>query len=460
MNRRCAPLLLLVACNGGGSSDADAAETDAPATTTTAGSTGSTGSTDAAPTTTDADTDAPATDTGSPATTDATTSADTGEATSAGTSGETGDETGGAVDDGLATAVGCPGVYNPNQILDLHLEMAPADWEKVKNDLSFSVYVEAQFRCGDEPPLTVGVRRKRSGGTNKVGLKVDFNELVMGQRWHDLRKLSLENGVSSGNAADDAEVRDLVAEYLGWRVMQRAGVISGRAAFTNLHVNAEWIGVYVDVEQVDTRFLKDRFGDNDGWLVKKSGGDGDGPQTHADDGLADPYAAFFCFWAKGGDACDVPADDVLLAELPQHLDIPQFLRFGAANAYIANTDGPLFKDNNWYYYDWAGGGRSYLPTDLDTTMKELTAVLEPDSHAFDTVLFAHWKPDYTAILTEIVDELAPAAVVQEELDRARTVAGAALDEDPWANGTAAEATEALGQWWTMREADVRAQLGL
>jgi len=43
-------------------------------------------------------------------------------------------------------------------------------------------------------------------------------------------------------------------------------------------------------------------------------------------------------------------DDVLLAELPAQLDISQFMRFGAANTYIANTDGPLFKDNNWYYY--------------------------------------------------------------------------------------------------------------
>ena len=382
--------------------------------------------------------------------------------TEAGTTGgsDTGTDTGVEPGPDHETALGCAGVYNPDQLLDLHLEMAPGDWQTVKNDLSFSIYVEAQFHCGDEAPLTVGVRRKRSGGTNKVGLKVDFNEFVKGQRWQDLRKLSLENGVSSGNNDDNAEIRDLVGEYLGWRVMQRAGVISSRAAFANLHVNQALVGVYVDVEQVDTRFLKDRFGDNDGWLVKKSGGDGDGPQTHEDDGMADPFAAYFCFWEKGGQACEQPADDVLLAELPGKLDIPQFLRFGAANAYIANTDGPLFKDNNWYYYDWAGGGRSYMPTDLDTTMKDSTDVLNPDGHAFDTVLFTNWKPDYEAILTEIVEVQAPASVVLEELDRVLMVAGPSLDGDPWVGGTTAEAVSALGEWWTMRDADVRTQLGL
>jgi hypothetical protein len=357
-------------------------------------------------------------------------------------------------------ALGCAGVYNPDQILDLHLAMAPGDWQTVLGDLTFETYVQAQFHCGDEAPITVGVRRKRSGGTNKVGLKVDFNQVVMGQRWQDLRKLSLENGVSSGSAADDADVHTLVAEYLAWRIMQRGTVISSRAAFVNLHVNDMLIGTYVNVEQVDTRFLTHRFGDNDGWLVKKSGGAGDGPQTHELDGLEDPYAAFFCFWENGGQACPQPPDDVLLADLPLHLDIPQMLRMGAAQAYIANTDSPLSKDNNWYYYDWAGGGRAYMPTDLDTTMNDFTNVLNPEGHHFDTILFTHWMPDYEAFLTELVVQQAPAAVVLEELDRVLEVAGPSLDADPWTAGTTAEAVATLGDWWIARDADVRVQLGL
>jgi hypothetical protein len=364
-------------------------------------------------------------------------------------------------------ALGCAGVYNPDQILDLHLAVAPADWQTVLGDLSFSTYVEAQFHCGDEAPITVGVRRKRSGGTNKVGLKIDFNELVKGQRWHDLRKLSLENGVSSGSSSDDVEMRSLVAEYLGWRVMQRGTVISSRAVFVNLHVNDQLIGTYVSVEQVDKRFLKHRFADNNGWLVKKSGGSGDGLQTHEDDGMENPYAAFFCFWQTGGQACPTPSDDVLLAELPQHLDIPQMLRMGAAEAYIGNTDSPLFKDNNYYYYDWAGGGRMYIPWDLDTTMKVFTNVLTGgggggggNGNSFDAVMFTHWQPDYRAYLTELVETQAPASVVLEELARVLEVAGPSLDADPWVLGTAAEAVGDLGDWWTARDADVRVQLGL
>jgi hypothetical protein len=51
----------------------------------------------------------------------------------------------------------------------------------------------------------VGIRRKRSGGTVKVGLEIDMNEIVADQSYYGLRKLSLENDVSEGSTGDGAE---------------------------------------------------------------------------------------------------------------------------------------------------------------------------------------------------------------------------------------------------------------
>lgn len=130
----------------------------------------------------------------------------------------------------------------------------------------------------------MGVRRKRSGGAVKVGPKVDMNEVVPGQAYYGLKKLSLENGVSSGRTEDGVEVTAYLSEYLAWRLMVRSGIISGRAAFARGHINGEVLGVYVHVEQVDKRFLAHRLGDDSGWLYKHSGGDGDGlwTQRHAE----------------------------------------------------------------------------------------------------------------------------------------------------------------------------------
>ena len=362
----------------------------------------------------------------------------------------------GGASDALDTATGCAGIFNPDQILDLALDLPAGDWNTVLADATNSVYVQAQLRCGGSSPILVGVRRKRSGGAPKVGLKIDVNLYVDGQSFAGLKKLSLENGISEGSSAGSA--RDLVAEYLGWRLMASAGAITGRAAFVRLTVNGQLLGVYVNVEEVDKRFLRDRFGDDNGWLYKKSGSTNDG--YHTNETQANPYAAYFCFWEKNGCAAPPPAE--LRASLPAHLAVDQMLRVGAMNALIGNTDSPLLKDNNYLFYDWAGGPRHYFPWDLDTTMRSsydvFTGTVSGGTPMYVDVLLDHWQAEYTAVLEELLAGPLTLAAIQRELDRAQAVAGAALDGDPYSGGGAAAAVSDLADWWSERHAAVTSQV--
>jgi hypothetical protein len=365
-------------------------------------------------------------------------------------------------DSELETASGCAGVFNPEQVLEYRLEIAPADWEAMLADTTSTLpYVEAQFSCGDEPPITVGIQRKRSGGAQRIGLKIDLNDRVADQTFYDLKKLSFENGVSSGSTSDDATARDVLAEYLGFRVMQRTSVISSRVAFASVSVNGGPAMAYVNVERIDKRFLSVRLGEDGGWLYKKSGGEGDGLKTHESDGVANPYEQDFCFWLRGT-GCSVPSAAELLETLPRILDIPQMLRVGAINALIANTDTILFKDNNYYYYDRVGGGRVYFPWDLDTAFaSDLDAVsgsVPGGTTQFTDVLFSNWRADYVAILQQAVSTDAKLEVVAAELDRAVSVGGPAIDADPYLTGTTAEAAQALKEFWEGRLASVQATL--
>ena len=287
-----------------------------------------------------------------------------------------------------------------------------------------------------------------------------MNELVAGQRYHGLRKLSLENGVSEGSNEDGAEARDYLAEYLGWRLMQRAGVLSSRAAFARVHVNGELLGVYINVEQVDKRFLESRLGDDSGWLYKKSGGAGDGLKTHESDGLENPYDDYFCFWRSGGGACAVPPAETLAAELPQRLDIEGFLRMGAVSALIANTDALLFKDNNYYYYD-SYQRRAYIPWDLDTTMKTNYDVfaggVPSGNDMYTAVLLGNWEGDYDAVLTGLLADELSLNTILGEITGAQATAGDAFAGDPYVSGTMADAAESLTSYWTARHAAVSAQ---
>ncbi|HUH02396.1 MAG TPA: CotH kinase family protein [Kofleriaceae bacterium] len=361
----------------------------------------------------------------------------------------------GSADD-LATDTGCAGVFNPDQLLDYHLALSEADWAALTSDATNSVYFAADLACGDGGSIRVGVRRKRSGGTEKVGLKVDINQQVAGQSYFGLKKLSLENGVSEGDT--DASARDLLSEYLAWRMMQRSQLMASRVALARVFVNGRLLGVYVNVEQVDRRFLRHRIGDDNGWLFKYSGSASDGQKTN--EGIANPYGAYFCFLERTG--CAAPSADQLAAELPGKLDIDQLLRMGAVNAAIANTDSPLLKFNNYLYYDWAGGPRIYLPWDLDTAMNSsydvFTGSVPGGTTVFTDVLFTHWEDDYDAILTALLAMPLTPDAIEGETDRAVAVAGGALDADPNITGGAADAGSALATWWRARHAEVTASV--
>jgi hypothetical protein len=363
--------------------------------------------------------------------------------------------------DELEIATGCAGVYNPNQLLEFRLEMSPGDWSTVQNDCSFETYVPAMLACGDGPAIQVGVRHKRSGGTAKPGLKIDFNLYAAGQSFYGLKKMSWENGVGSsqdGCGADGGEAGGLISEYLAWRLHAVSGGVTGKAALIPVFVNGDPLGVYVNVEQIDKSFLKRRVGNDSGWLWKYSGSDRDGQQTN--EGTEDPFLADLCYLERNG-GCPMPSAGQLAAELPGKLDIPQALTVGAVNALMANTDSPLLKFNNYAFYNWTGP-RMYFPWDLDTTMKSdydvFTGSVSGGTTVFTDVLFSNWEDDYADILAELLEGPLSLAAIQAELDRAVDVAGGAMDADPHLGGGARGAADSLADWWSARHAAVSAQV--
>jgi hypothetical protein len=211
----------------------------------------------------------------------------------------------------------------------------------------------------------------------------------------------------------------------------------------------------VNVEHPDKRFLRTHFGHDDGWLFKKSGGDDDGYKTN--ETMANPYEERMCFW--DANPCATPSSAELETLLPTILDVEQMLRFGAGNALIANADGPLGKDNNFYFYDWPGP-RIYFAWDLDTTQRETPAIFgAPGEEKFTSVLFTHWEDDYDQLLTGLLAGELALAQIESELDRALAVGGAALDADPFAIGDpAADAIDSMRGWWSARHAQVSSEL--
>lgn len=150
-----------------------------------------------------------------------------------------------------------------------------------------------------------------------------------------------------------------------------------------------------------------------------------------------PYKDWFCFWRVDGPGCNsAPAD--VTTTLPEHLMLDQMLRFGAVNAIAANTDGPIFKENNYYVYDWAGK-RAYIPWDLDTCMKETNYdVFAGGNSNFVNVLFPTGEDEYAGLVSELVAGPLSVAGIHAEAERLLAAAGDAIDDDPHRPELAAE----------------------
>jgi len=282
-------------------------------------------------------------------------------------------------------------LFDPNRIHSYYFTMDGDDW----NDLVESCagtdppgqcppdancdhyYWQATLTCGDLGPMLVGIRRKNGLGEpddandpQKVSLKIEINLFAPGQLFAGKKKLSLENG---GEGA-------LITEGLSWLIYEQAGIISGRASWCKVYVNGVYKGLYINVEQVDKRYLDDNGldgNDNTGFLYKHSEYCGEEQRTR--EGETSPFAFnWYPFDHPGYMTETIPPPNDWLEQTQWRVDIPQLLALAAVENFTSNTDALVMKATNFWYYDWSTDPnddpnfqqpRLYLPWDLDTTLK-------------------------------------------------------------------------------------------
>jgi hypothetical protein len=297
--------------------------------------------------------------------------------------------------DDLESPTGCDGPFNPSQVLEYHITTG-GDFPGLEDD----DYMAGTFACGDEEPMRVGIKTRHLG----EGWMVDVNWAVQGQSFRTLNKVSFHTGASGEGVTE---------EYLSWRVQRLAGArFIQRSALAHVWVDGDDKGILFNLEQIDKRFLRSRLGDDSGWLYKKSGID-DGYRTN--ETMPNPYEADWCFFEES-QPCNPPAD--LETWLPDHLALDQMLTWGAANAMIGNSDGPLSKPHNFYSYDYAGGPRYYWPWDLDSTQQSIDPFDGPGDSIYESVMFPTFHDRYADLIAALLEGPLAVAAVSDEIDLA------------------------------------------
>jgi hypothetical protein len=382
---------------------------------------------------------------------------------------------------GPAPAQDWPVVFDPFVVRTFNLTIAPQDWDVIRFDTTNEIEVPAQFWADDEAPMLVSVRRKSSralpseSNPIKIGLKIDINELVSGQLWHGLAKLSLEN-------AGDIHV---LHEGMAWQLHQLAAdanfygpeLYPALANWVRVKVNGELIGIYSNVEQRDTQYLRNRgvrvsgstwlyeIDDIDSWALESG-------DPHSPTFLALCYLPFAPA-AKGnkGAACRTPNDTVLESELDGLIELDAMLAEGAIDAFVDNSDALFSHGKNFFYADFNHSGlkRRYLPWDLDTAFRSTTAGIYGKAARkgitqtpYQSILLNHpgIRARYNNIVAGLVGTGGPLseASLHGFLNALEPVLAPVLAEDPYNTEDPAGTFAALRSWISQRIPNVQAQI--
>ena len=267
--------------------------------------------------------------------------------------------------------------YALDRVLDVSIEMAPADWDRLRAQTRTLADILGGADCLDGPPddifswfeatVTVdgetyaqaGVRKKGFlGSLSKVkpSLKVRFDKFVDGQLLGGaMKRLTLNN------AQQDPS---MINTCMAYHIFAEAGLPTPRCNFATVAVNGENLGLYVHVESMKTAFLERNFAD---------------PSGNFYEGTVSDFRPKWrgTFEKKTNeDAADWSDIDAVIAALQDPspaglealadvIDIDRFFTFWAVEVLIGHWDGYAGNRNNFYIYREPGAPFVFMPWGAD-----------------------------------------------------------------------------------------------
>ena len=355
-----------------------------------------------------------------------------------------------------ARAQSADDLFNPVAMQRVDLLMNSQDWEKLKQNFQENTYYPADLTWSGQTVRNAGVRSRGLGSRSgtKPGLRVDFDRYSTGQTFLSLKSLVLDNLTQ-----DSSGVRESVT----MRMFARLGVPASRESFARLYVNNQLIGLYALVESVDKDLLARVFGaidgnvQNDGFLFEYNYILGS-PWRFEYLGVdLDAYARRFEPKTKENKSASEkwgPIEELvrLVNETPSaslpgvlepRLDVPAFLRYMAAQNFVAQEDGFLGYDgmNNFYFYRLEDSMRHvFIAWDEDNAFarQDFGITTRHDENVLMRKVME--RPDYSALYFTALQESAISAGqaedgqsegwLQVEVRRQLDLIADAMREDP------------------------------
>ena len=244
-----------------------------------------------------------------------------------------------------------------------------AMYNNLGNSHEFPAAMVYTFSSGFSAYSGIGVRFRGNTSLNaqKKSFKINIDKFV-DQNFYGLSELNL-----IGNQNDPS----LLRAKLCWDFFREAGLPACRTSHVRVYVNGTYMGVYLNVEQIDNRFADVRFDDGTGNLWKCLWGSdlayqGSNPTLYTDDNydlVENEFQNNYSELAQFINVLNNTTLALLPCELEKVFNVHDYLKIMAADMLLGNWDNYIFNKNNFYlYHNEKTGKLEYIPYDLDNTL--------------------------------------------------------------------------------------------
>ena len=304
-----------------------------------------------------------------------------------------------------------------DHVLDVAVEMAPADWDRLRRQRNITNLHRGGAECWAQPfpqafswfaaDVTVDGRRyggvgiRKRGQTSsatreKPGFKIAFDKSAEHQALGGvLPRITLINSITDSS---------LLNTCLAYQVFAAAGLPAPRCNYARVAVNGEQLGLYVHVEEIERSLLQRAFADAGGNLYE---------------GMSSDFRPEFRGTIEketnrdAGDWSDVDAVVAALQDptpaglkaLAAAVDLDRFLTFWAVETLIGHWDGYTGNLTHFHFYREPDGRFVFIPWGVDQTFIRPGAPAVLASGAIANRLYrdAAWRAAYAVRLRELLD---------------------------------------------------------
>ncbi|CAN5331300.1 hypothetical protein BH09BAC5_BH09BAC5_26500 [soil metagenome] len=331
-------------------------------------------------------------------------------------------------------------IWNVSTIHDIYLNFTQTGfYDSLINTHTTDTYMQCDMIMDGRSLPAIGAKFKGNSSFNnpsiKKSMKLDLNYYVAGQNYDGIKKLNLNNGFK-----DPSFLREKIALDF----MNAHNVAAPRCTFVRLYLNNTYWGLYALVEEIDGKFLKQHYPDNNGNLYK---GDPTGDLKWYGSSASSYYSHYelnssstVIDWSDLVHFLDLgnnTAASGYFDSLETVLDSWSFLNYLAAQNIFANLDSYAgsghnyfaFDDSTYFHFRWIAWdvneafgnfnmsmtltqienmNYDYLstPSNRPVAMKMFA---DPTYHSMYITSFCNMMPDFNnAKLDPIIDSLANA----------------------------------------------------